>query len=114
MCVDKTFKPGMLRYFYPTPYHDAGSILIAFATKMHWSNPSRLEWIKDGLVRLETDLAEGASTAATMSPVAIPRIGCGFGGLYWDDVAPLIHDMAERLDSIDFLVYDGEEYADRI
>lgn len=32
--------------------------------------------------------------------IALPRIGCGIGGLNWDDVLPLISDAAEDFGSL--------------
>ena len=50
-------------------------------TKLHWSKPSRLEYITSGVSALADLLV-----AKRITSVAIPRLGCGLGGLDWDDV----------------------------
>lgn len=44
-------------------------------------------------------------------PIFMPRIGCGLGGLKWEDVAPIVEAIAEKHD-IDIFVCDlpGKEY----
>jgi hypothetical protein len=53
---------------------------LMFPTKLHWKDPSKLEWIDQGLQRLST--MEG--------PFAIPPLGCGLGKLKWPDVRQLM------------------------
>lgn len=61
-------------------------------TKKHWRDPSHLDYIKKGLPALARELGRvGAGT------VAMPRPGCGNGGLLWEDVRPLVEDFAEQL-----------------
>ena len=62
-----------------------GRLWAALATKGHWRDPSRLEWIASGLATL----ALRARFVGVRS-IAIPPIGCGLGGLVWRDVAPLV------------------------
>ncbi len=38
--------------------------------------------------------------------IAIPKIGCGLGGLSWDEVEPIIAGISEKY-KIDFIVYDN-------
>ena len=59
--------------------------IINFPTKKHWRAPSKLEYIKTGLV----DLVEQIKKLKLKS-VAIPALGCGNGGLSCDIVKPLI------------------------
>lgn len=54
-----------------------------FPTKMHWREPSRLEYVTAGLAVVAKKFAERDS-------IAIPALGCGLGGLDWADVRPLI------------------------
>jgi O-acetyl-ADP-ribose deacetylase (regulator of RNase III) len=75
--------------------------IINFPTKKHWRNPSRIDWIRDGLddlVRVVGDLG--------VTSVALPPLGCGNGGLDWPDVRPLIEAAASQLPHVDFLVYE--------
>ncbi len=56
---------------------------IMFPTKEHWKHPSRLEWIEDGLVDLQPQVTG-------LESLAVPALGCGLGGLEWDDVRRLM------------------------
>lgn len=80
--------------------------LVSFATKAHWSNPSRIQWIEQGL----PTLAE-VMTQIRPGSIAIPALGCGRGGLAWVDVRPLIEAAAERMEAVGItvLVYEPEK-----
>lgn len=90
-CMAGGFKPGMILAYWewsdPNPNYpeDRARLLISFPTKFHWAQPSQLSYIEDGLSHLVAKL-----TACELSTVAIPRLGCGLGGLNWEDVKPLI------------------------
>lgn len=64
--------------------------IIHLATKRHWRDPSRLEYVEDGLV----DLVEIVARHGAIKSVAVPALGCGLGGLAWEDVEPLIVEAA--------------------
>ena len=66
---------------------------VAFATKDHWRYPSRYEWIESGL----HDLERLANTIFARS-IAIPRIGCGNGGLDWKMVEPTVLHQLSKFD----------------
>lgn len=66
-------------------------LVINFPTKMHWRNPSQLEWIAAGLFDLT-----GVIRAEQLKSIAIPPLGCGLGGLQWPTVRRLIHDVLQR------------------
>ncbi|MFC1937066.1 macro domain-containing protein [Chloroflexota bacterium] len=70
--------------------------IILFPTKDHWRGKSRLEWIDQGLAYLKDHYQQWG-----LKSVAMPQIGCGLGGLRWqEDVLPLIekHLANEPLD----------------
>jgi len=56
---------------------------IIFPTKEHWKHPSRLEWIEQGLKDLQPQVTG-------LESLAVPALGCGFGGLEWDAVRRLL------------------------
>src|SRR6476619_1552512 len=62
-----------------------GKYVVSFSTKRDWKDPSKLEWVDLGLV----DLARRI-TGLGIKSIAIPPLGCGLGGLDWDDVRELI------------------------
>jgi len=68
--------------------------ILALATKDHWRDPSRIEWVEAGLAELDRTVY-----VAKTPSVAIPALGCGThtGQLAWTDVRPLILETAERM-----------------
>lgn len=68
--------------------------IVNFATKDHWRNPSRLEWIRDGLAALRREIE-----ARGIRSIAIPPLGAGNGGLDWAEVKPLIAGALAGLDA---------------
>lgn len=69
-------------YIYPLPN---GRLIINFPTKDHWKNNSKLKDIENGLKYLASKISEWKITS-----LAIPPLGCGNGGLAWENVKPLI------------------------
>ncbi len=75
-------------------YYEKGLInpwVINFPTKNHWKNPSELKWIRPGLDSL-AELIDANTLCEDISSVAIPKLGCGLGGLFWADVKQVIKD----------------------
>lgn len=69
---------------------------LLFPTKNHWKNNSQIEDIKNGLEWLLNNYKrEGIKS------LAIPALGCGLGGLDWQDVGPL---MCKYLNSMEITV----------
>lgn len=69
-------------------------IIINFPTKQHWRNPSKLEYITEGLVDLVRVVEE-----YKIKSIAIPPLGCGNGGLDWQVVRPLIIEAFSLIDT---------------
>ena len=59
--------------------------IVNFPTKDHWRQPSRLEWIDQGLEALVELIQQ-----EKIPSLAVPPLGCGLGGLNWAEVEPLI------------------------
>lgn len=79
-CSEKQVKLGV-PYVYP-----AGERLIVnFPTKGHWKNASELSWVEAGLKYLAANASQWG-----IQSMAIPPLGCGNGGLNWEDVLPLV------------------------
>jgi O-acetyl-ADP-ribose deacetylase (regulator of RNase III) len=77
----------------PYPYRDASGILIVnFPTKDHWRSPSRLADIERGLDYFVLHQAEWG-----VKSVAFPPLGCGNGGLSWEEVGPLMYRKLRHL-----------------
>lgn len=67
--------------------HRAGPrrYIVNFPTKGHWRSRSRIEDIDAGLHDLARRITE-----LGIESIAIPALGCGNGGLAWEDVLPRI------------------------
>lgn len=87
------------------PVNAAGStkFIINFPTKSHWRLPSKVEWIQSGLRDLQTKIQEYG-----IRSIALPRLGCGNGGLDWNQVRPQIEKELGDLDA-DIIVFSNFE-----
>jgi O-acetyl-ADP-ribose deacetylase (regulator of RNase III) len=75
--------------------------IINFPTKKHWRQPSRIEWIREGLRDLVRVLKEHR-----IKSVALPPLGCGNGGLEWSQVRVEIEGALAVVPEVDVLVYE--------
>jgi O-acetyl-ADP-ribose deacetylase (regulator of RNase III) len=75
--------------------------IINFPTKQHWRQPTRLEWVVEGLKDLRRVIEEQG-----IRSIAIPPLGCGNGGLDWNAVRPRIESALADLSDVDVLVYE--------
>lgn len=85
--------------------YDLGSLatpkyIINFPTKMHWRSPSKLEDIQLGL----NDLIK-VIKKCNIESIAIPPLGCGNGGLDWEEVFPLIQQSFKQIPNVDARIY---------
>lgn len=63
----------------------ANQWVLNFPTKKHWRQPSRLSYVEAGLEKFVQQYEQRG-----IREIAFPRLGCGNGGLEWDDVRPLM------------------------
>jgi O-acetyl-ADP-ribose deacetylase (regulator of RNase III) len=80
----KEIKPGEM-FIYDLGEWERPRYIINFPTKVHWRGDSKLEYIEDGL----RDLVRQARRLGIKS-ISMPPLGCGNGGLDWNDVKKLI------------------------
>ena len=66
--------------------------VLCMATKEKWREPSRLDWIKQGVLNVYVDYEP-----ETTGGLAFPMIGCGNGGLQWKDVYPIMMKYLSQL-----------------
>lgn len=59
--------------------------ILNFPTKKHWRRPSKLSYIEAGLRKFVAQYEQRG-----IREIAFPRLGCGNGGLDWDDVRSLM------------------------
>jgi O-acetyl-ADP-ribose deacetylase (regulator of RNase III) len=74
--------------------------VINFPTKRHWRGKSRLEDIEAGLAALADEIRQRG-----IRSVALPPLGCGHGGLAWEQVYPLIAAAVAPLTDVRVDVY---------
>lgn len=87
-CEQKTFNIGNL-WIYKT----SNKWVLNFPTKKSWRNPSRLEYIEEGLKKFVDQYLEKG-----IQSVAFPPLGCGNGELDWEtDVRPLMEKYLKDL-----------------
>lgn len=104
-CKGGQLKPGRLHIF-PTGRLGNPKWIINFPTKDDWRDKSKLIYVEAGLDALVPQLLINR-----IEHVAIPPLGCGLGGLRWEDVKPLIRErFAARMDiTVDLYVPVEEE-----
>ncbi len=88
-------------YVTPGVELDGPRWIINFPTKENWWQPTKLDWVKDGLVALKTVIIE-----KKIRSVALPPLGCGNGGLKWNVVRPLIETALGELPEVEVIVYE--------
>jgi len=75
--------------------------IVNFPTKRHWRADSRIEDIKSGLVALIGEVRQ-----RSIRSIAVPPLGCGLGGLEWDNVKPLIVEAFTQVPDVRVLLYE--------
>lgn len=87
-------KEGSIQLGKPVIYFQAAGEyrhIVSFPTKHHWREKSTLDNIEKGLALLKLHLKQYYRDKPVT--VAMPQLGCGLGGLNWDDVHRVIVDL---------------------
>lgn len=79
----KEVKPGKM-FIYDLGEWERPRYIINFPTKVHWRESSKLDYVEVGL----RDLVKQVERLGIKS-ISLPPLGCGNGGLNWDDVKRL-------------------------
>jgi O-acetyl-ADP-ribose deacetylase (regulator of RNase III) len=77
--------------------------VINVATKQHWRQPAKIEYVRDGLVDLVKRIDEHG-----IGSIAVPPLGCGLGGLDWAEVRPLIVGAFEARPGVRLVLFEPE------
>lgn len=102
-CKKGEVKPGRM-FAFPTDRMINPKYIINFPTKRHWKEKSRLEYIEQGLNALVAEVRRlGIKT------IAIPPLGCGYGGLSWPEVRNLIEIAFDQLPDVQVLLFEPGE-----
>lgn len=91
-CKAKQVQVGKM-FITPVQELDGPRWIVNFPTKQHWRNPSRMEWVVEGLQDLRRFLVQ-----EQVKSIAIPPLGAGNGGLDWAQVRPQIETALGDLD----------------
>jgi O-acetyl-ADP-ribose deacetylase (regulator of RNase III) len=86
--------------------YDNGQLLrphyiINFPTKVHWRGSSKIEYVDEGLLDLRRVVNE-----LGIKSIAIPPLGCGNGGLDWNDVRPRIEATFDDMPDVNVLLFE--------
>lgn len=98
-CKQKVLKLGTVHYVFVST--NKPQYVINFPTKHHWRENSTLKNIESGLEALVLTIK-----SREIRSIAIPRLGCGLGGLNWEEVKPLIVKYLGPLERCDTLIYE--------
>lgn len=74
--------------------------LINFPTKQHWKAKSKIEYVETGLDDLARKIRELGIRSLVMPP-----LGCGNGGLDWEEVRPIIEEKLAPLEDVKVIVF---------
>ncbi|MFJ1733221.1 macro domain-containing protein [Streptomyces sp. NPDC088254] len=105
-CRRGLFRPGSVRSWQagPAGQQNTAPLIVNVATKDHWRDPSRIEWIDQALQSLVQLVRD-----ERLRSIAVPPLGCGNGGLDWNDVRPRIHRvLGTTLSNVDVRLYTPE------
>ncbi len=96
-CEDGTLTVGKLQV-----YKTSNKWILNFPTKANWRSPSKLEYIEQGLQKFVDNYAR-----LGIKSIAFPMLGCGNGGLSWEDeVKPLMEKYLKPLSKkIDIFIH---------
>jgi O-acetyl-ADP-ribose deacetylase (regulator of RNase III) len=99
-CKAGEVKPGKM-FVYDLQQLQHPRAIINFPTKRHWKGNSRIEDIKTGLIDL-IDVVQKYQ----LHSIAIPPLGCGLGGLDWEDVKPLIIEAFQPIPEVSVILFE--------
>lgn len=99
-CKDKEVRVGHM-FVTENPAFEGPRWIINFPTMKHWRQPSKMEWILEGLRDLKRVIAEH-----DIRSIALPPLGAGNGGLDWHEVRPEIEHALGDLEGVEVLVYE--------
>jgi adenine-specific DNA-methyltransferase len=99
-CRSKEIAPGKVQVI-ERPGLVNPHYIINFPTKRHWRGKSRLADIDAGLNDLVAQVR-----ARGIKSIAVPPLGCGFGGLDWSEVRPRIEAALARVSDVRVLLFE--------
>ncbi len=109
-CKNKELEIGKVHVYNRNSLENP-RFVINFPTKKHWQGKSKIADIESGLKDLIRVIKE-----LKIESIAMPPLGCGNGGLNWNDVKPLIEKVFSEIPEVELLLYapSGSPKADEI
>lgn len=101
-CKNNEVQPGKM-FVFATQQLANPRYIINFPTKRHWRGASRMEDIDSGLEALAAAIRE-----KHIQSIAIPPLGCGLGGLDWNQVKQKIEQSLSALPDVYVLIYEPQ------
>jgi O-acetyl-ADP-ribose deacetylase (regulator of RNase III) len=99
-CKRGNVVPGKV-FVYETNSLINPNFSINFPTKRHWRSASRMEDIETGLDDLVKVIRELKITS-----IAIPPLGCGLGGLCWNEVKSRMETAFMNVGDVDIEIFE--------
>ncbi len=99
-CKQNKVIPGKMFIYYRGSMWNP-KYIINFPTKRHWKGKSRIEDIEAGLKSLVEEIKQ-----LRIKSIAIPPLGCGSGGLNWNDIRKVIESTFDNLSDVRVLLYE--------
>ena len=96
ICFRHILKPGQI-----LPYTKSKPIILNFAIKDDWKDPSKEEWIEETLQKFVENYR-----ALGITSVAFPWMGAMNGGLPFETIQTLMRKYLSNLNDIDVEVYE--------
>lgn len=96
ICFQHLLKPGQI-----LPYTKSTPVILNFAIKDDWKDPSRKEWIEETLQKFVNNYK-----AMGITSVAFPWMGAMNGGLPIDFIKEITRKYLSSLEDIDIEVYE--------
>lgn len=96
ICFRRMLKPGQI-----LPYTKTKPIILNFAIKDDWKDPSKIEWIEQTLQKFVDNYH-----SMGLRSVAFPWMGAMNGGLPFEVIQQLTRKYLSKLDDIEIEVYE--------
>ncbi len=100
-CDKKLFKPGYLQI-----YKNSKPWILNFPTKIHWKDPSKIEYLEKGLKKFQDEYLN-----KNINSIAFPLLGASLGGLSEELVYETMTKYLEPLSNIDIEIYEYDYMA---
>lgn len=96
ICFQHLLKPGQI-----LPYKKSTPIILNFAIKEDWKDPSKVEWVEETLQKFVNNYKKLGITS-----IAFPWMGAMNGGIPLETIKYLTRKYLSSLEDIDVEVYD--------